>query len=32
VAKADGSGGHRFSATLQQHEAAVAAYVKAVRK
>jgi UPF0755 protein len=32
VAKADGSGGHRFSASLQQHEAAVAAYVRALRK
>jgi UPF0755 protein len=32
VAKADGSGGHRFSESLAQHEAAVAAYMQAVKK
>jgi UPF0755 protein len=32
VARADGSGGHRFSASLEQHEAAVAQYERAVRK
>lgn len=32
VAKADGSGGHRFSSSLEQHEAAVAAYEKALHK
>jgi UPF0755 protein len=32
VAKADGSGGHRFSSSLEQHEAAVAAYMRAVKK
>jgi UPF0755 protein len=32
VAKADGSGGHRFSDSLAQHEAAVAAYMRAVKK
>jgi len=32
VAKADGSGGHRFSDNLSAHNAAVAAYVKASRK
>jgi UPF0755 protein len=31
VAKADGSGGHNFSESLQQHEAAVAAYQRATR-
>ena len=29
VAKADGSGGHTFSESLQQHEAAVTAYRRA---
>jgi UPF0755 protein len=32
VARADGSGGHRFSASLEQHEAAVAQYERALRK
>jgi UPF0755 protein len=32
VARADGSGGHRFSASLEQHEAAVAQYERAIRK
>jgi UPF0755 protein len=32
VAKADGSGGHRFSDSLAAHEAAVAAYMKALKK
>jgi UPF0755 protein len=32
VAKADGSGGHRFSSSLEQHEAAVAAYQRALQK
>jgi UPF0755 protein len=32
VAKADGSGGHRFSDSLAAHEAAVAAYMRAVKK
>ncbi len=32
VAKADGSGGHRFSSSLEQHEAAVAAYERAIHK
>jgi UPF0755 protein len=32
VAKADGSGGHRFSKSLEAHEAAVAAYMQAIRK
>lgn len=32
VAKADGSGGHRFSESLLQHEAAVAQYQRAVRR
>jgi UPF0755 protein len=32
VAKADGTGGHRFSSSLAQHEAAVAAYMRAVKK
>ena len=32
VAKADGSGGHRFSESLEAHEAAVAAYQQAIRK
>jgi UPF0755 protein len=31
VAKADGSGGHNFSESLLQHDAAVAQYQKAVR-
>ncbi|MDP9169329.1 MAG: endolytic transglycosylase MltG, partial [Acidobacteriota bacterium] len=30
VAKADGTGGHTFSESLQQHEAAVASYQRAV--
>jgi UPF0755 protein len=32
VARADGTGGHRFSSSLAQHEAAVAAYMRAVKK
>jgi UPF0755 protein len=32
VAKADGSGGHRFSDSLAAHEAAVAAYMRAIKK
>ncbi len=32
VAKADGSGGHNFSASLAQHEAAVALYQRATRR
>ena len=32
VAKADGSGGHHFSDSLAQHQAAVAAYMQAVKK
>jgi UPF0755 protein len=32
VAKADGSGGHNFSESLMQHDAAVAKYQKAVRR
>ena len=32
VARADGSGGHRFSASLEQHEAAVAQYERALHK
>jgi UPF0755 protein len=32
VARADGSGGHHFSDSLAQHEAAVAAYVRATKK
>jgi UPF0755 protein len=31
VAKADGSGGHNFSASLEQHEAAVAQYHRATK-
>jgi UPF0755 protein len=32
VAKADGSGGHNFSESLHQHEAAVAGYQRATRR
>lgn len=32
VAKADGSGGHNFSESLHQHEAAVAQYQRALRR
>ena len=32
VAKADGSGGHNFSESLHQHEAAVASYQRATRR
>lgn len=32
VAKADGSGGHNFSESLLQHEAAVARYQRAIRR
>jgi UPF0755 protein len=32
VARADGSGGHRFSTSLAQHNAAVASYLQATKK